>query len=74
MRIRVTHEHALEDLQIHLNHQGFRATAPPDGPPRTLEVLFPAAPQAFAAAAELDLWCAENAGVSVSVIHPGECP
>jgi hypothetical protein len=61
MRVRVDPRH-VSSLARHLSDQGFPATLVGKG---TLDVLFPAAPTAFATAVELDDWRAQNGGVPV---------
>jgi hypothetical protein len=63
MRIRVSDAAATLALREHLALQGFPSTyVGPD----ELEVLFPGSPTLFASAAELDLWSAEHAEVTLT--------
>jgi hypothetical protein len=64
LRVRVSDHRLAPDLRRHLVEQGF-PTAPAVGD--ELSVLFPGGHGIFAAAAELDLWCAGHVGVSVLV-------
>jgi hypothetical protein len=65
LRLHVSDVRALPSLVLHLAEQGFPATDRGGG---VVEVLFPAAEWALRAAAELDLWCAANAGVSLQTL------
>jgi hypothetical protein len=56
MVIQVDGNH-VESLLAHLEAQGFPATRLDDG---RMEVLFPAAPECFPAAVELDDWLARS--------------
>lgn len=67
VRVRVSDVQALPGLISHLLQQGFPAT--PCGHDE-VEVLFPAQPALFEAAAELDLWRLRNSGVSGVTVVP----
>lgn len=62
MLLQLSDTRALPGLLAHLDRQGFPATHVGDG---VVDVLFPAEPAALAAAAELDVWTAENESVVV---------
>lgn len=63
MIVRVDAERT-DSLGAHLTEEGFPATRVDEG---ELEVLFPGAPQIFAAAAQLDLWEARGGGCAAAI-------
>jgi hypothetical protein len=62
MRLQLSDARAAPGLVAHLVRQGFPAIRVEHD---VVDVLFPAEPSAFPAAAELDLWAAANTGVDV---------
>jgi hypothetical protein len=66
VRLQLSDARATPGLVAHLVRQGFPAVPVERD---VVDVLFPAEPSAFAAAAELDLWSAANSGVAVVPIR-----